>query len=268
MQVSSTYRPQNQLLPQGNLAATVPYTFSAKERDPETSLSYFGARYYSSDLSIWLSVDPMSDKYPNENPYVYCSNAPLLFKDPNGREKIIALDPSANQKLFNPIRRYTRNIGVIHFWGHGTESRIQVYDQEGEANKSYYSTSEFGKYLKKSSYIYNMNNQEEEESKTSILVLHSCKTGVKGGIGQDLSKELDLLVVAPSDDVEMKTLKDGSPEEKVSNGGVWNIYYKGELMESFNGKTKPLFDNPKNTIEKYENMYKERHPDGIESMTE
>ena len=34
-----------------------PYTFSAKERDAETGLSYFGARYYSSDLSIWLSVD-------------------------------------------------------------------------------------------------------------------------------------------------------------------------------------------------------------------
>ena len=35
------------------------YTFSAKEKDTETGLSYFGARYYSSDLSIWLSVDPM-----------------------------------------------------------------------------------------------------------------------------------------------------------------------------------------------------------------
>ena len=40
------------------------HTFSAKEKDTETGLSYFGSRYYSSDLSIWLSVDPMSDKYP------------------------------------------------------------------------------------------------------------------------------------------------------------------------------------------------------------
>jgi hypothetical protein len=37
------------------------FTFSAKERDSETGLSYFGSRYYSSDLSVWLSVDPMSD---------------------------------------------------------------------------------------------------------------------------------------------------------------------------------------------------------------
>ena len=42
------------------LTANWSFTFSAKERDPETGLSYFGSRYYSSDLSVWLSVDPMS----------------------------------------------------------------------------------------------------------------------------------------------------------------------------------------------------------------
>jgi RHS repeat-associated protein len=39
-----------------------PYTFSAKERDPETGYSYFGARYYDPNVSVWLSVDPMADK--------------------------------------------------------------------------------------------------------------------------------------------------------------------------------------------------------------
>ena len=62
------------------------YAFSAKERDVETGLSYFGARYYSSDLSIWLSVDPMSDKYPSLSPYVYCADNPVKLVDPNGME--------------------------------------------------------------------------------------------------------------------------------------------------------------------------------------
>ena len=61
------------------------HTFSAKERDSETGLSYFGARYYSSDLSIWLSVDPMSDKYPSLSPYVYCADNPVKLTDPDGR---------------------------------------------------------------------------------------------------------------------------------------------------------------------------------------
>ena len=62
------------------------YTFSAKERDSETGLSYFGSRYYSSDLSVWLSVDPMSDKYPSLSPYTYCANNPVKLVDPNGAE--------------------------------------------------------------------------------------------------------------------------------------------------------------------------------------
>ena len=62
------------------------FTFSAKEKDAETGYSYFGARYYNSDLSIWLSVDPMSDKYPSLSPYVYCANNPIRLVDPNGEE--------------------------------------------------------------------------------------------------------------------------------------------------------------------------------------
>ena len=62
------------------------HTFSAKEKDSETGLSYFGSRYYNSDLSIWLSVDPMSDKYPSLSPYVYCANNPIKLVDPNGEE--------------------------------------------------------------------------------------------------------------------------------------------------------------------------------------
>ena len=64
----------------------VRYPFSAKEKDAETGYSYFGARYYSSDLSVWLSVDPMSDKYPSMSPYVYCANNPVKLVDPNGEE--------------------------------------------------------------------------------------------------------------------------------------------------------------------------------------
>jgi len=64
----------------------VRYTFSAKEKDVETGLSYFGSRYYNSDLSVWLSVDPMSDKYPSLSPYTYCANNPVKLVDPNGEE--------------------------------------------------------------------------------------------------------------------------------------------------------------------------------------
>jgi RHS repeat-associated protein len=62
-----------------------PYTFSAKERDLETGYSYFGARYYNSDASIWLSVDPMADKLPELTPYNYVANKPIIAVGPDGK---------------------------------------------------------------------------------------------------------------------------------------------------------------------------------------
>ncbi|OIP00140.1 MAG: hypothetical protein AUJ98_09095 [Bacteroidetes bacterium CG2_30_33_31] len=64
------------------------YTFSGKEKDAETGYSYFGARYYDSDLSVWLSVDPMSDKYPSMSAYMYCAGNPVMLVDPDGKEII------------------------------------------------------------------------------------------------------------------------------------------------------------------------------------
>ena len=43
------------------------------------------ARHYDSGLSLWLSVDPMLDKYPGVSPYVYCGDNPVALKDPDGR---------------------------------------------------------------------------------------------------------------------------------------------------------------------------------------
>lgn len=50
-----------------------------------------------------------------------------------------------------------------------------------------------------------------------------------------------------------------SKETKVANKGTWNIFYKGDLMDSFNGETKPIFRNPQKVIEKYEKIWQERH---------
>ncbi len=61
--------------------------FTGKEKDSETGYCYFGARYYDSDLSgLFLSVDPMSDKYPSISPYAYCAWNPVKLVDPDGRD--------------------------------------------------------------------------------------------------------------------------------------------------------------------------------------
>ena len=66
------------------------YKFNGKEKDDETSYSYYGARYYTDRLSIWLSVDPLADKYPHLSPYAYCADNPVNRIDPDGREVRVA----------------------------------------------------------------------------------------------------------------------------------------------------------------------------------
>ena len=40
--------------------------------------------------AIWLSVDPLSNKYPHISPYAYCGNNPIKFVDPDGRFPLIS----------------------------------------------------------------------------------------------------------------------------------------------------------------------------------
>ena len=98
------------------------HTFSAKEKDSETGLSYFGSRYYSSDLSIWLSVDPMSDKYPSLSPYTYCANNPIKLVDPNGEEVII--DGSASSWAMTKLSSTYKNLNLSIGKGGKLEAKV------------------------------------------------------------------------------------------------------------------------------------------------
>ena len=47
--------------------------------------AHHGARYMDHELmTMWLSVDPMADKYPSISPYAYCAWNPVKLVDPDG----------------------------------------------------------------------------------------------------------------------------------------------------------------------------------------
>jgi len=72
------------------------YKFTGKERDAETGLDYFGARYYGNWLGRWMSPDwaakpeavPYSDLGDPQslNLYSYVRNVPTSRADPDGHE--------------------------------------------------------------------------------------------------------------------------------------------------------------------------------------
>ena len=67
-----------------------PYLFNAKEFDEETGMYYYGARYYDPRLSLWMSTDPLQEKYQNISTYCYAANNPIKFIDSDGRKLLFA----------------------------------------------------------------------------------------------------------------------------------------------------------------------------------
>ena len=67
--------------------------FTGKERDFETGLDYFGARYYDPFIGRWISRDPLTGKLSKPislNRYQYVFNNPMTFIDPDGMKPDIA----------------------------------------------------------------------------------------------------------------------------------------------------------------------------------
>ena len=67
------------------------FRFSGKERDNETGLYYFGARYYAAWLGRWTSSDPAGFA-SGANLFRYCGNNPIGLKDPVGLQETPAPD--------------------------------------------------------------------------------------------------------------------------------------------------------------------------------
>ncbi|MDR0312793.1 MAG: RHS repeat-associated core domain-containing protein [Treponema sp.] len=106
--------------------------FTGKERDPETGLYYYGARYLDPKTSRWISGDPALGEYlpvapvndeakkhnqnlpgmggvfnaVNMHAYHYAGNNPVVYTDPDGRD-IFLLGGRYRETLAN-INLYSR----------------------------------------------------------------------------------------------------------------------------------------------------------------
>ncbi len=68
------------------------YRFTGKEKDAESGLYYYGARYYCSWCCRFLSVDPKACEFANQSAYCYANDNPVVLNDPSGMQ---AEDPAA-----------------------------------------------------------------------------------------------------------------------------------------------------------------------------
>jgi len=62
------------------------YRYVGKERDAESGLYYYGARYYAAWTCRFISVDPLAAQYVHLTPYNYAGNKPIGDYDIDGMQ--------------------------------------------------------------------------------------------------------------------------------------------------------------------------------------
>ncbi|MGE3825734.1 MAG: RHS repeat domain-containing protein, partial [Bacteroidia bacterium] len=72
------------------------YKYCAKERDNESGLYYYGARYYAAWTCRFVSVDPLAKDYTNLTAYNYAGNKPINYFDIDGMQSSGGDTPTSN----------------------------------------------------------------------------------------------------------------------------------------------------------------------------
>ena len=248
-----------------------PFRFTGKELDKQNGLNMydFGARLFDvAGVPMWTSVDPLAEKYYNVTPYSYCAGDPVNKLDPDGREKIDALDPNIanNKEQIKASENFSDEKDVINVWAHGSSNGMTVYDKENGTTSHIKDAKSFASFLDKNSNVW----KNRDESQNVTIVLHSCETGQldKSGenFAQRLSKGLDnVTIIAPTDNVytphgkELGTYK-STVEQNINEKGqvVFSPEYQGKWVQYENGQRTQTYKGNSHPGEKGYNIVTSR----------
>lgn len=88
----STFINREEYFPYGETSfgsfARKRYRYSGKERDEESGMYYYGARYFAPWIARWMSCDPRG-RVNGLNLFVFVSNNPKNYVDPRGTEEAV-----------------------------------------------------------------------------------------------------------------------------------------------------------------------------------
>jgi RHS repeat-associated protein len=132
-------------------ADKVTENFTGKEKDDETELNYFGARYLDPMLGMWTSVDPARQF---ASPYLYAGN---------GMNPIGAIDPDGN--FVNVIKNGNNLIVYVPVCFTGNESYKQPVINAVEKNLS----GKFGKYTVSTQVVEVPYSERENANMVALL---------------------------------------------------------------------------------------------------
>jgi RHS repeat-associated protein len=119
------------------------YGFNGKEDDQETvgtgnGTQDYGMRIYNPSLGKFLSVDPITAKYPELTPYQFASNRPIDGIDMDGLEYLDAKNPNIESVKENTDFTYEVKLDEKHTIHNVTKENINGSDYFNLRQDMYY----------------------------------------------------------------------------------------------------------------------------------
>jgi len=121
--------------------------FTGKERDAETGLDYFGARYFGSAQGRMTSPDPLLQSGVPEMPqswnrYSYVLNNPLAYVDPTGLAWV--KNDGGSWEYVNSCSGVAADTDCRSAVAINTGKGITIYGSQGEEDITHYAANEAG----------------------------------------------------------------------------------------------------------------------------
>ena len=147
-----------------------PYLFNAKEFDEETGMYYYGARYYEPRLGLWMSCDPMQEKYAYITPYCYTFDNPVKYIDPTGEDGEITGTGTEKDPFVIKANYYYEKGSLNEQQIKGLNNAISEYNvrkiKNDDGTKSY--------------VRFNISDEEVEEGKLTTAIMNDIITSEGG----------------------------------------------------------------------------------------
>jgi len=198
--------------------------FAGSERDAETNLDFMQARYYSSTMGRFTSVDPLMASADVADPqtwnrYTYALNNPLAYIDPDGLKPVFG----TYKDLTEDERRILDNSSVTVGKGKNAQtlSGQKLYDYLADSKNK--QQKQLANFLNQTAVL---NSVKFENGRTALSYVNSVSQFKEDRIIANVDKGLEGEIGKLSSTDAKKGTYYVGPEDSGTEHGIYNIGYR------------------------------------------